>query len=156
MPWHTPERKTEQALKRYFETVLGFELEGVQLATRFSNVKLTEPRVDIVARGVEPEIELGEYQTGNWVVAVMLRVVSHYERDVDAENHDEILGNIVDKLIMITDDEPRQDATADEINKTLDENYLTVRQVDVMGRTTETAEQQIITEQAVEITIIPS
>ena len=154
MPWHTPERKTEQALKTYFQAVLGYELEGVQFATRFSNSDLTEPRVEIYSSACRPWSEEISPYSGNWAVDITLKVVSHYDGDnVDAEAHDRIVGNLLDQ-ILITDD--GEEAAAKEINATQFESDLQVILVDVGERTNITEDHSLVTEQALVLYIKPS
>lgn len=155
MPWHTPERKCEQALKRYFETVLGYELDGVQIATRFSNADLVEPRIEIFCPDCEPWADDTAPYSGNWKVSCTLKIVSHYDGDnTDAEAHDAIVGNLLDQLIIVGDN--GQDAAASEINATQDEAYITVILVDVGTRTNMTEEHSLITEQELVLYIQPS
>ena len=154
MPWHTPERKAEQALKTYFDTVLGYELTGVQIATRFSNLELTEPRIEIYCSECEPwDIDASPY-SGNWKCNISLKVVSHYEPSVDASAHDEIVGNLLDKILCV--DEDGNEATASEINATQFESDLTVLAVDVGLRTNSTNEHSLITEQELVLYVKPS
>lgn len=154
MPWHTPERKTEQALKTYFDTVLGYELAGVQIATRFSNTNLTEPRIEIYCTDCQPWEEEPAAYTGNWKLNVTLKVVSHYDGDqADAEAHDNIIGNLLDKL-LITDG--GADAAASEINATQFEADINIQLVDIGTRTNLVEEHSLVTEQELVVYIQPS
>lgn len=155
MSWHTPERKTEQALKLYFQTVLGYELDGVQIATRFSNTDLTEPRIDIFCESASPYPSEAEVHTGNWLVTVKIEVVSHYASGTDAVSHDEICGHLLDKLIMI-DDVTGADVTVDQINATQFEEEFTIQFLEIKDRTNRIEEHSLVTEQEIEMIISPS
>ena len=156
MPWHTPERKAEQALKLYFETVLGYELDGVQIATRFSNVALTEPRIELYCELAEPWEEDVNPYSGNWKLTLQMKVVSHYdESGTDATAHDNIVGNLLDKL-MLKDETTGEDATASEINATQFEADLTMLAVDVGARTNEIDEHSLVTQQELMLYVKPS
>ena len=151
MPWQTPERKTEQALKLYMETILGYELDGVQIVTRFSNAELTEPRIEIVAERCTPYPEDAQYYTGSWMVSGEIRVISHYEKSVDAEAHDNILGNILDNLLIL--DENGNDAAATQINATQNESNFTVQLVNLGERTNEVNDHSLVSVQGFEMLI---
>jgi len=155
MPWNTPERKAEQALKQYFETVLGYELQGVQIATRFSNTELTEPRIEIYCEAAEPWEDLANGYTGNWKLTTQVKVVSHYATGADAVAHDEIMGNLLDNL-MLVDATTGESALASEINKTLFEADLTMIIVNITARTNSVDEHSLITEQELELYVKPS
>ena len=146
MPWHTPERKSEQALKLYLETVLGYEISGVQVATRFSNVPLTEPRIEIVVEKCSPHPEDAQYYTGSWTVSGTIKVVSHYETSVDAEAHDNILGVILDNLIIV--DENGNDAAVSEINATQNEEAFTVQLFNLGERTNDIEDHSLVSVQS--------
>ena len=154
MPYHTPERKTEQALKLYFETVLGYELEDVQITTRFSNTEMTEPRIEIYCPACRPWDEVSSPYSGNWAVDCVLKVVTHYEPSVDDEAHDNIAGNLLDNLMVVDGD--GNEATASEINATQDESDFTVIVVDIGERTNEVEEHSLVTQQALTLYIQPS
>lgn len=153
MSWHTPERKTEQALKLYLQTVLDYEIEGVQIVTRFGNAVMTEPRIEIFCPSCLPwPANIAPY-SGNWQVECTIKVVSHYDSGVDAEAHDELVGNLMD-VFLITDG--TNDAATAEINATQLESDLTVIQVNIGERSCTVEEHSIITEQKLELYIQPS
>jgi len=154
MPWHTPERKAEQALKLYFQTVLGYELTGVQFTTRFSNAVLTEPRVEIYCTDCEPWEMEGSPYTGNWKLTITLKIVSHYAEAVDAEAHDNIVGNLLDQLLIV--DENGNESASAEINATQNEADLTVLLVDVGTRSNAVEEHSLVTEQELVLYVKPS
>ena len=155
MPYHTPERKCEQALKLYFQTILGYELQGWQVVTRFGNEDLTEPRIEIYCPDCEPwEDEVSAY-TGNWAVTCMIKMVSHYEKGVDAVAHDLVSGSLLDSL-MLADTDNGENATAAEINLTQLEEDLTVLLVEIKTRTNSVDEHSLITEQELVLYVKPS
>ena len=154
MPWHTPERKTEQALKLYFESVLGYELSGVQICTRFGNLEKTEPRIEIACESCEPYPAGVQVHTGTWLVNAKITVYSHFQKDVDAEAHDNIIGSLLDNLLV--SDENGNDAAAAEINATQNESAFTVQEIEIKGRTNRVEEHSIVTEQELELIINPS
>ena len=153
MSWHTPERKTEQALLRYLQTAEGSEFDGVQWHTRFCNKIKTEPRIEIICEACEPDINEAEMHTGNWTCSVEITVVSHYEEGVDATAHDEIAGQIADKL-FITD--AGSDALASEINKTQGDEDFKAQWYLLKTRTNTIQEHSVVTVQELEITMRPS
>ena len=155
MPNHTPERKTEQALKLYFATILGYELQGWQVTTRFSNTELTEPRIEIFCPDCEPWEDLTSAYTGNWAVTCMIKLVSHYDSGVDAEAHDVVSGNLLDSM-MLADATTGASAFAQEINLTQLESDLTVLEVDIKTRTNSVEEHSLITEQELVLYVKPS
>ena len=154
MSWHTPERKTEQALQLFFATVLGYELTGVQIATRFSNTELTEPRLEIACETCTPYPEGMQVDTGNWLMGVRISVHSHYESGTDAEAHDEIIGNLLD--VLLTADSDGNNNTVAQINLTQGENDFTVQELEVKERSNRVEEHSLITEQEIEMIISPS
>lgn len=148
--WHTPERKVEQALKTYLQTVAGTEFDGVQIVTRFSNLALTEPRIEIVCEDLAPwpTVEDSQSDTGNWQCTVNISVLSHYEKDVDATAHDELAGQVMDKLILT---DGTSDALADEIEKTQVDADITIfdawrgeRKNSVEGHTLKTEQSMVL------------
>jgi hypothetical protein len=148
--WHTPERKVEQALKTYLQTVAGTEFDGVQIVTRFSNLALTEPRIEIVCEELAPwpDVEELEHDTGNWRCSVNISVVSHYDKDVDAEAHDELAGQVMDKLII---SDGSSDALTAEIGKTQIDSDITIfdvwrgeRKNSVEGHTLKTEQSMVL------------
>jgi hypothetical protein len=151
MPYHTPERKTEQALKNYFPQVLGYEIGGVQFVTRFCNAVLTEPRVEIAATDVSPFLTTSDVQTGLWNVTLTIKVVTHYEKEVDAVEHDNLVGNLVDKLLII--DANGQDALENEINGAQLEEYFYVFKATLTSRRNNVEDHSIVTEQDVEMLV---
>jgi len=155
MPYHTPERKTEQALKAYFAILLEYELQDWQVTTRFSNTELTEPRIEIYCPECEPWEEDANAYTGNWAVTCNIKVVSHYESGVDATAHDIVSGNLLDSL-MLADATTGESATAAEINLTQLEEDLTVLLVDIGTRTNSVEEHSLITEQELVLYVKPS
>ena len=155
MPWHTPERKCEQALKTYLETVLSYEIAGVQIATRFSNADLTEPRIEIFCGSCQPWEEATTPYTGNWMCEVTLRVVSHYAPGVDAVTHDNYVGELLDKFLL-RDDVTGAEAATTEINATLYDVDLELIQLDVGARTNTTDEHSLVTEQELVLYVKPS
>ena len=154
MSWHTPERKTEAAMQLYFATVLGYELTGVQIATRFSNDELTEPRIEIVCENCVPYPEGMQVDTGNWLMTVRVSVYSHYETSVDAEAHDEIIGNLLD--VLLVGDSDGNNTTVAQINLTQGESDFTVQELEVKERSNRVEDHSLITEQELEMIISPS
>jgi hypothetical protein len=155
MPYHTPERKCEQALKLYFATILEYELQGWQVVTRFGNEVKTEPRIEIYCPDAEPWEEEANAYTGNWAVTCMIKMVSHYEEGVDAEAHDIVSGNLLDSL-MLADTTTGASAAAAQINLTQFEADLTVLLVDIKTRTNSIEEHSLITEQELVLYVKPS
>jgi len=154
MPYHTPERKTEQALKNYFAAVLGYELQGVQISTRFSNTELTEPRIEIISPACRPWSEEAGPFTGNWAVDCTLKVVTHYASGTDDSTHDDYVGYLLDNLMVV--DSNGDEATAAEINATQFEADFTVIVVDIGERTNTIEEHSLVTEQELVLYIQPS
>lgn len=99
MPYHTPEAKTEEGLKRYLEGELAeAELAGVQVVKRFSGDDLTPPMLSILASNCEPMIpEDFQHLAGNYKVDVVLTLASHY-KDQTADQHDAFVGAVADAL----------------------------------------------------------
>jgi hypothetical protein len=97
MPWHSPERKTEQAFKALFSSVEDVALKGVQIATRFCGVVKALPQVQIVCDRAAPWIK-GDVITGNWRVAVRVIVRTRYEKAEDATAHDDLAAVVSDVL----------------------------------------------------------
>ena len=153
MSWHTPERKTEQALLDYLSAVEGNEFAGVQFLTRFSNAEKTEPRIEIVVEKARPDISDAQIHTGNWVCEATMKVISHYESEVDAETHDEIVGQLLDKLLI---SDAGADAAAEQINATQTDENFTCFDVRIGDRTNSVDEHSVITEQSIEIDMKPS
>jgi len=153
MPWHTPERKTEQALKLYFQAVTGWELDGVQIATRFSNAALTEPRIEIVAESCQPWEGDVQYYTGNWSVNVKISVHTHYEKNVDAEAHDNLVGSLLDVLLV---GDGASDKLVEEINKTQVDSDFTAQLIDIGARSNMVEDHTMKTEQELVVMMSPS
>jgi hypothetical protein len=151
--WHTPERKTEQAFKVYLETLLADDIQGVQVATRFSNVALSEPRIEIVADRVIPTEQDAEYYTGNWSVSLALKVITHYESGVDAVTHDDLMGKILDVLMV---SESGQDVLVDQLNQTQDDTDFTAQQIDIGQRTNSIDGHSLVTVQELTVMMAPS
>ena len=150
MSVHTPERKIEQALKRYLETVAGTEFAGVLFVTRFNNLVLTEPRIEIVCAYCNdwPENSSVESDSGDWQCEVSITVKSRYEKDVDAVAHDEIAGQVADKIITPT-------LVADIMATQTDED-ITVFDAWRGGRSNSIDGKSLKTEQKLTVFIAPS
>ena len=156
MPWHTIERKVEDALKTYFQTVLTYEIADAQFVTRFSNEDLTEPRIEIYCPACRPfNEEVGPY-SGNWEVDCIIKVVSHYDQSgTEAEAHDNIMGNLVDKILVVDDN--GNEAFASQVNATLFDVDLQVIQLMRLGeRTNSIEEHSLVTEQELSVLVMPS
>jgi len=154
MSWNTPERKVENALRIYFATVLGYELNGVQVITRFSNAEKTEPRLEIFCESCEPYPEDVEVQTGDWLISCKLKIVSHYESGIDAVAHDEIAGSLLDTLLIA--DENGANNAYSEINNTQLEEDVYVMGLWIKERVNNVEEHSLITEQAIELIVMVS
>ena len=96
MPWQTPERKTEQAFKALL-AVEDVALSGVQIATRFCGIERAMPQIEIACPRAEPR---DKGMSGNWFVMVRMTIRSRYEKAVDAEAHDELVGIVSDILFQ--------------------------------------------------------
>jgi hypothetical protein len=82
-----------------------------------------------------------------------IKCISHYERGVDAAAHDDIMGAVLDKL-LVTDG--TSDALTAEINATSTGEDFTVQDVVLKDRTNSIQEHSLVTEQKLEMYIIPS
>lgn len=99
MPYHTPESKTEEALKRYLQGELAEgELAGVQVVTRFAGDDLVPPMLSILAANCEPMTpEDFQHLVGNYRLQVVLTLASHY-KEHSATQHDAFVGAVADAL----------------------------------------------------------
>lgn len=75
-PYHTTQRKVEDALARYLATKAGTGLAAYTVYKGASMGTLSTPRVEITAGEAEPE-RIADTITGNWRVTATVAVVSH-------------------------------------------------------------------------------
>lgn len=143
MAWHTPERKAEQALQRYLQSIAGTEFDGVQFVTRFSNKTKAEPRIEITCEDCEATLADHKPDPGIWDCRIKVTIVSHYALDIDAVTHDELAGQVADKLIL----DENVTTLAAEIMKTQDDEDFNVFQTRRGNRTNRIEEHSLVTEQ---------
>jgi hypothetical protein len=99
MAYLTPEAKSEEAFRLYFESVRSPDLDGVQFLKRFDVDIKAAPFITIVAESADPMFTTSPQITGNFRVGMVFRVVSH-SLDHTGEEHDAYVGTIADQLFL--------------------------------------------------------
>lgn len=155
MSWHTPERKAEQAFEAWLKTVEDSVLSRCNIRTRFSNAVKTLPSIDIVCDTAKPDIVSAQVFTGNWICSIEFTVISHYERGVDAEAHDEYVGLLTD-LLMQVDESSGDEAVSGYLNGVATDADITAYLWTPGERTNSVEEKTLVTKIRGELWMKPS
>jgi hypothetical protein len=156
--WHTPQAKTEEALRRLFAHSED-DLQSVQVLSRFSNKPITLPMIRILCQAAPYGAESGDAITsGNWRVSATIRVTTHYKSadgdgcdptDVEVIEHDRIAAVVMDSLF--TDDLPK---TLNDLMQ--DEDFTAQMWTPGSCVSSEPSDGRLITEISCEIVMAPS
>lgn len=99
MAYLTPEAKSEEAFRLYFESIRTPDLDDVQFLKRFDADLKRAPFVTIVAESADSMFSGAPEITGNFRVGMVFRVVSH-NKDNTGTEHDAYVACIADNTFL--------------------------------------------------------
>ena len=146
MAYLTPEAKSEEAFRLYFESIRTPDLEGVQFLKRFDVDIKAAPFVTIVAESADPMFPTSPQITGNFRVGMVFRVISH-NKDNTGTEHDAYVGAIADQLFL--------DNVSTTLNSLMSGESFTAFQWTPAGRTNDVDGNTQITEMRGTLLMMP-
>ena len=146
MAYLTPEAKSEEAFRLYFESIRTPDLEGVQFLKRFDADIKRAPFVIIVAESADPMFPNSPQITGNFRVGMVFGVVSH-NKDNTGTEHDAYVGAIADQLFL--------DNVSTTLNSLMSGESFTAFQWTPAGRTNDVDGNTQITEMRGTLLMMP-
>jgi hypothetical protein len=156
--WHTPQAKTEEALRRLISHDEE-DIQGVQVLSRFSNKPIALPMIRILCQASPYGSENGDsIISGNWRVTATMRVTTHYKSedgdgcdptDVEVIEHDRIAAVVIDALFT--------ENMTDSLNELMqDEDFTAIYWTPGSCVSSEPSDGRLITEISCEIVMAPS
>jgi hypothetical protein len=141
MGFHTIDALMEEAVKRFIQGNLSFEIETCSVLTRFSRERTELPAIKIFCENVTMFPE-GARFNGNWQGSVIVKFLTYWNEDVDqdqtiAERHDKRVSDVTDLFA--------NDSVATSLNELMVDKLLIVSDVQINGRENSIEDAKLVT-----------
>jgi hypothetical protein len=141
MGFHTIDALMEEAVKRFIQGNLSFEIEACSVNTRFSKSRVTLPSIKIFCENVRAFPD-GARFNGNWQGSVVVKFSTYWNEDVDqdqtiAERHDERVSDVTDLFA--------NDSVYTSLNELMTDKLLIVSDVQINGRENNIEDEKLVT-----------